>query len=750
MKKSLRIGLLGLLTGTTALAGALTLNAQKNGVVSADTNFTMEMEDGAAVRLVGTDEKEYGIKYTAKLATYDTDAKYYVMIIPTGWLNTYDLSKTYDATCDYYGTLSQEAAIADRIMTMEATPQYVEADGCYYFEGSIKTVKYENSFREYFGVAYMEKNGERTYAEFDEGENIRSVSQVASAALNDKTAGWTDTQKASLKKMVQTAYNAANDNDYTTVETAELPTISAESDELSLLSGDTRQIDTLTGVPANIGVQVQYTSSSPAQVTVSESGLLTANTVGSGATITATVLGEDYEVAKVAPVENMLVGFDTEESEDNIVKITNGADYQNSESDDVFAVEWKESFEGRNGVVKTVTTSGGDYGQHRVYPLFNTTKTYMTALDFDYISIWIYVDAEGTYNARSYNYVLNEVEGKKWQEIRITAEDIVHEEQYKNSYWVQNWGANARNQFNTVYAQKDSSITELFQLNNGVKNAAPITVYLDSISYACFNDDAFVAPTQAGEFTLPAVSMGDKQAKNVNVTNGTDSLTVAGGKTELPYSGDYTVEYAYSYNGLAYTKDFSFTVSRAAMAANMLEDFNDPTSVNNIGYGALGNGEWLESFTVGGVEKKGVVTFTTTGSDPGNLIYARFNRTSEELLALDFDYISFNFFAYKPNNLSDRWVTLTVCGVSKGYNRPEATTLETVFSKGAWKEVQITKDELVSYAQSNTRYSNLNTGSDLGNLFAVHDKNGTGRYLLSSSTTVETFYFDSITFGKNA
>ena len=547
--------------------------------------------------------------------------------------------------------------------------------------------------------------------------------------------------------MVKTAYNASLDSDYTSQEEAELPTISATKDELSLLGGDTSQIDTLTVADAlkNIGVKVQYTSSSPAQVTVSESGMLSANTVGSGATITATVLGEDYTVAEIAPVENMLVGFDTEESEDNIVKITGNYNYNNAESQDVFVSQWQESFEGRNGVVKTVTTNGGQHNQHKIYPLFNKTVEQMQALDFDYISIWIYVDADGTYKARSYTHVLNEVVGKTWQEIRLTKDDI---ENGNVSYWVQNWSkAKAMEKFNTVYAQKDSTVNELFQLLGTEKNAAPITVYIDSISYAKF-DGEFVAPEKAGEFTLPDVTMNDNAA-TVTVSDGTDAITVEDGKVAFPYAGEYTVAYEYAYNGLNYTQEFNFSVARADMAANMLEDFNDPTSVNNVGYGKLGNGEWLESFTVGGVEKKGVVTFTSTGRDPGNLIYTRFNMTSEELLALDFDYIAFNFFAYKPNNLSDRWITLSICGVSCGYNRPEATTLDTVFSKGKWVEKQITKDQLISYAQ-NTRYTQQNTGDDLKNFYKLHDMNGTGRYMMSTSTTVETFYIDSITFGKNA
>lgn len=116
---------------------------------------------------------------------------------------------------------------------------------------------------------------------------------------------------------------------------------------------------------------------------------------------------------------------------------------------------------------------------------------------------------------------------------------------------------------------------------------------------------------------------------------------------------------------------------------------------------------------------------------------------------MDFDYIVFNFFAYKHNNLTDMWVDLTICGVSKGYNRSGGTTENTIFNGASWKDVTITKEELVVYAQNNSRYSSNNMGSDLGNLYKIHDKNGTGRFI-ASTAAAETFYIDSVTFGKNA
>lgn len=745
MKKSLKIGLLGLLTGATAFAGALSLNAQNTEVVSADSNFTMEMEKGASVRLVGTDEKEYGIKYTAKLASCDTEAKYYVMIIPTGWLTKYNLSASYDADCDYYGTLSAQTEIASRIMTMEATPQYVEDEDCYYFEGSIKTVKYENSFREYFGIAYSEKNGTRTYAEFETGENVRSVSQVASAALNDKTENWTTDQKASLKKMVKTAYNASLDSDYTSQEEAELPTISAEKAELPLLGGDTHQMDTLTGVSAleNIGVKVQYTSSSPAQVTVSESGMLSANTVGSGATITATVLGEDYEVAEIAPVENMLVGFDTKESEGNILQMNrSGITYS-----DGFISEWQESFEGRNGVVKTKTTDTGNYQMSRVQPKFNKTKAELAAIDFDYIAIDVWIDAEGTFDTGSGNYRgFGKILGKQWQTVIITKEDITRTSP-QSTYWTQQSGSNnSRGYFNTWYGSDTATATSggyLFHIKSGTSgvNSAGLTVYFDSISYAKF-DGEFVAPTQTGAFTLPTVTMAGK-APEISVTTGSNKLTVDGYNTNLLYAGDYTVAYTYNYNGLSYAKEFNFTVDRPAFAEGMLEDFAIPSTANNLFDNNKNPSTWsTEKADSNGETKTGVtmLSFATAS----NTLYFKAPFTRQQILDMgeDWDYLSIMVLVESESVAVNANITLGQWNLSKSVKNK------------VWTEVKFTKDEINTsktvWGAKIAAYA-TNYGTESGfDVFALrHYNGGTGDnlFVLKAAGAI---YVDEIKFVKNA
>lgn len=770
-KKATKMWILGAMATATALSGAVALQTEQK-TASADVGFTMEMVDGASVRLVGTDSTTYGIKYTAKIAkeSYNQDAKYYVMIIPTGWLAKYELSASYDANCDYYQILTDAGKDAsfgnpeNRTMNvMQATPK-LDGD-YYYFNGSITDVKYENSFRDFFGVAYMEVNGVRTYAEFATGENVRSVSQVASAALNDKTNNWNTSEVASLKGMIQKAYNAKNDDDYTTVENEALPTISAESAELSIVGGDTYQIDTLTGVPENIGVKVQYTSSSPAQVTVDENGLISANTVGGGATITATVLGEDYEVAKIAPVENMLVGFDGEESENNAVKLGESLYTDGSGVAHPFETDWLENYDGRKGVLKTMTIAGGNYGMGRLKVAFSKTAAEMAAIDFDYISIWAWVDVAGTYDVKSYNLTLESgLQGKAWQEIRLYASDVTSTT--PASYWAQNFGAsNARDRFNRAYASDSyknwDSINELFniKLANG---AAPVKVYIDSISYAKFERNG-ETPTTTGEYTLPTVTLNDTLATpTISVAQGTNALTVENGKVNLPTVGVYALDYAFNYNGLTYQ-----TGDSVKIANGILEDFSNASTASLYAYQGNGGTHYADSSALSLLgERTGVVgsalNVTTAWETCLNL---NFNKTADELKALlcanpdgsyDWDYISFQMYVDRKDSTTNAYHEANRYGNSDGSSRLNYTAK-------TWCEVKLTREQICGKYSGNTSVNNSIWSTALGKgasatadeviakfceMHCAGSVNSTIFYL--SSTSISGIYIDSVSIGKNA
>lgn len=761
MRKTTKMWFLSAMATLTALCGTVALQNEQQPV-SAAAGFTMEMIDGASVRLVGTDATTYGIKYTAKIAkdSYNENAKYYVMIIPTGWLTKYNLTEG----CDYYDILvnqngkdpSFDNPAARTINIMEATPK-LDGD-YYYFNGSITDVKYENSFRDFFGVAYMEVNDVRTYAGFETGENVRSVSQVASAALNDKTNNWTTDEKASLTAMVQKAYNAKNDDDYTTVENVALPTISAESVSIALEKGKTYQLSAPTGIPANLGVDVEWSANNDC-VTVDENGLLTIAKTGE-ATVTATVLGEDYEVASVSSKDYFLVNFDIEDSKNNAVECVGTALYTDGNSvGHTFETDWHETYEGRNGVLQTMTTAGGNYGFGKVKVAFNKTTAEMAALEFDYISVWAWVDIDGTYDVRSQNlYLETGLQGKTWQEIRIYAEDIAATS--PNSYWAHNFGvANARDRFNKAYSSDSyanwSNINELFsiKLANG---AEPVDVYIDSVYYSDFNVvvNEYEEPNQTGTFALPTVKVTNREnvvmTKDYNVRvqklwDGSE-LPIENGEVTLPYSGaEYAVNYTFSYNGLDIYHTLNITIERESLATEVLEDFNSPSSAQNVRVGnntsATKNATWLESFTKGSTTKTGVVVITVGGAD-GQYLWLNFAKTLTELQAIsddDWDYILIDMCMIRADGKTD-WTSFSswsqTFGVSPGY----------------WTTRKLTKEIIMGSNGNNSWWSKEAGAKDataIDKFYEIHSAEGTGKYFGALSVEA-TIYIDEIKFVKEA
>ena len=762
-KKTAKLWLFGTLATATALLGAVSVQNAQQQTAKADTAFQMEMIDGASVRLVGEDATAYGIKYTAKIEknSYIENAKYYVMIIPTGWISKYSLSETYDPTCDYYKILTDAGKTASfddpakRTMNViEATPQ-LDGD-YYYFNGSITDVKYENSFREFFGVAYMEVDGVRTYAEFETGENKRSISRVASAALNDKTNNWTTDEKASLKAMVQKAYNAKNDDDYTTVENVDLPTISAECEAIAFETGTKHQLVAPVGIPENIGVQVAWSANSDC-VSVDKQGLLTIANTGE-ATVTATVLGEDYTVASVSSKDYFLVDFDAEKSKNNAVECEGTNLYTDGSGvAHTFETGWHETYQGRKGVLQTMTTAGGNYGNGKVKVAFDKTVAEMAALDFDYISVWAWVDIDGTYDVGSHNLYLEKgLTGKAWQEIRIYSDDITALS--PNSYWTQNFGvANARDRFNRAYSSDAhanwSNINELFsiKLANGQE---PVDVYIDSVYYSDFSVvvDEYDEPTATGSFTLPVVKIRNGEnalmTENYNVTvqKGWDNaeLSVEDGQVVLPYSGaDYAVNYSFTYNGLDIYHTLNISLERATLATNILEDFNSPSSAKNVRVGnntsATKTSTWLESFTKGSTTKTGVVSITVGGAD-GQYLWLNFAKTLTELQAIsdeDWDYILIDMCMVRADGKTD-WTSFSSWSQSFGV------------SPGSWTTRKLTK-EIITGANGNNSWWSYQAGAKdataIDKFYEIHSVEGTGKYLGTLSVEA-TIYIDEIKFVK--
>ncbi len=766
MRKTTKMWFLGAMATLTALCGTVALQNEQQPV-NADAGFTMEMLDGASVRLVGTDATTYGIKYTAKIAkeSYNENAKYYVMIIPTGWLTKYNLSESYDATCDYYEVLTEAGKTASfdnpsqRTMNvMEATPK-LDGD-YYYFNGSITDVKYENSFRDFFGVAYMEVNGERTYAEFETSENVRSVSQVASAALNDKTNNWTTDEKASLKAMVQKAYNAKQDDDYTTVENVALPTISAESVSIALEKGKTYQLSAPTGIPENLGVGVEWSTNNDC-VTVDENGLLTIAKTGD-ATVTATVLGEDYTVATVDCADNVLVSFDNENSVDNVIASKNNTYKVNGEECEL-STTWHDTFAGRQGVVETLTTAqaSGTWVTY-VNVIFDKTKAEIMALDFDYISMWVWFANNAKYGVRSQNLKLYDdgsLPNNAWQEIRITKDQI----ESSTSYWVAAMGTavsaieNFANAHGADRADRESwlSANNLIALRPGKHNCDSTKIYIDSISYGKNEDfnialEEYTAPTLTGAtFTLPPATMKNhesvvmKEEYNVVATCNGASVSVSDNQIELNDAGEYVISYQFTYNGIVYEKLISFTIKRAGL---VLADFGAETSVSSLRNAQLSASTEANYSThmetkkdSAGTERTGVVSLSLVAS--GQLFFNSLF-TATEMAAVEWDYLSI-------------WVLVERDSLGTGNSGSlfQWNGCNKSYKNKVWTEIRYTKDEINSTATvwgAKARQGEAATGVEC--FYKRHSSTGNGSYLFSVPNSVNDFtiYVDSIAFVKEA
>ena len=134
----------------------------------------IEMVEGASVRL----SEPYGIRFRANLseaAATDEDATFGMAIIPYGWLEEYaELIET--ANGDYIAALNAAGVTYRRF---DCTPVHEGDD--YYIQASLTNVKAANLEKEFIGIAWMEKEGEKTYA-FNEN-CARSIKTVAKSAL---------------------------------------------------------------------------------------------------------------------------------------------------------------------------------------------------------------------------------------------------------------------------------------------------------------------------------------------------------------------------------------------------------------------------------------------------------------------------------------------------------------------------------------------------------------------------------------
>ena len=467
---------------------------------------------------------------------------------------------------------------------------------------------------------------------------------------------------------------------------------------------------------------------------------------------------------------NVLQSFDIESSVNDVRESKTGSNYDTVAGG--FYSVWHETYQGRTGVVETVTTSGGVYGMAKVAVRFNRRVEELAAMEFDYISIWLWIDGEAgqTYQINAQNLVLEkEIQADTWQEVRIYKEDIEN----TKAYWHNHKSSNttARDKFNSTHAQ-DGTGDYLFNIklpqatdaNDLTTQADALKIYMDSISYANIEVGSYQVPTSTGtKFTLPTAKLLDETTALLTDEYqvkaeilGVGELDITNNQIDVLDGGDYVVTYSFTYGGRTYTEQLTFTVARL-LSEGVLEDFAAPSSSTNLRNGERG----LSSTTVSSwtAEKADSNNVTKTGVarlalGAGKALYFNSPRTRDEMKAMtDWDYLSIMVLVERDSvavNTTGTFYQFSNC--AKEYKNK------------VWTEIRFTKDEInglatnangaivTEWSKKVPNYANQGCSTGVDVFCLRHHKGGTGYYLFSihSSVSNTVIYVDEVKFVKNA
>lgn len=746
MKQTFKVKLVTGLFGTfLALGAAAIVGYQPQNAYADAAANGFQMVEGASVRL--TDENR-GIRFAAQFGEdfYNEAAEYHMMIIPAPLVDKYSL--THDS--DFYKVLVEQNKL--NVAVTDCLPE--EKDGAYRIYGSLTDILYQNSNRTFFGVAYRELAGERVYASYIDGQNERTICEVASKALNDLSARHSEDDKNYLLGMINDAYkNELGLGKDDTPETAlkDALSVKASADNFIATKGDKISLgDTIVSVNSEVTDKLNLSlgvySADETIVNAGKGFALTAAADKSGMTSVGSVLlGEKVAASeRKVMVRSEMAGNMLEDYADECSAKPFGSDKQSfiNGGGTAGATTWLETYEGRNGVIKMKSGIGGNSGVVRYF--YNRSYEEMINLDFDYISIWAYFDNLGegneTVTVKNGSLVLGEaIAPKKWVELKISKEQINSASSWNKTY--ENYCA--RHDAAEKHGDVENNGTMIFSTS-----LEGIDVYLDSVSFAKFSVPEYTVPA-GGDFELPAVKMVGINGENLEINsqisasftyydamkmkyNITLTEEVVDNKIKI-HTGKYKVKYLFNDGLTTYEKVLDeFQGTAVEVSGNMLEDFNDPTRTHNLeryNNNTTKNTKWFSYFE----GRYGVVSAT---NDNGSSSAIRFAKTKDELNALDFDYITVDaWFDYEGSlNIS------TASGETQ------------VVSGKQWVQIILTKEQIVNNKSNfyNSNAANQNEGGGIKAFAFRHYSGGSGNYLFSIGTWNVTYYIDSISFGKNA
>ncbi len=295
MKKIKKIAL-SLLCAFSCIGIGLSVMLLPKNAAAETSNDVFIMDQGASIKISGKNEREYGIRFSASLGTsYEEGTEYFMMIIPEDWLVTYSL----DENSDFYDELVVKNQL--NVAVMETYPikdMKTYGDDDYHIRGSLTNIKYGNLNRDFFGIAYAQKAGVREYATYIDGQNVRNIGYVASAAINDtkEFSLFTEAQKNYVTTSLNNAYKQSQGLDEADNATLDTENITLSSSNITLQSGEKNDSIVLNGMPDNYAPQIIWESADESKVHVDANGKLTARAAGD-TTVKAKVLGKECSLS---------------------------------------------------------------------------------------------------------------------------------------------------------------------------------------------------------------------------------------------------------------------------------------------------------------------------------------------------------------------------------------------------------------------------------------------------------------------
>ena len=288
------------LVGVCAFSGGLAFAASADTTIQIEGN-AFEMQYGASVRTA----EPAGIRFTALVGkdvynevSSDPNKDFGMFIVPDSYMEDYEtyIASNPNYEGKYYEYFSEQKKMIDFTYTPD---QLTEKDGGYLMRGALSNVLFENLTREFVGVAYIKTTTGNDifyeYAEFDRVDNARSISYVASAAINagEGSEALDSYLAKSAYKLMGVTYNKETEeyvygvNAYDALE--DIEAISPESvyalpsQALALTVGNAASVTS-----QNLScLSVEYKSDREDIVSVNDKGVVTALKEGT-ATITAT------------------------------------------------------------------------------------------------------------------------------------------------------------------------------------------------------------------------------------------------------------------------------------------------------------------------------------------------------------------------------------------------------------------------------------------------------------------------------